>query len=194
MSVIAEAVRHEFSDYVRYSEAHADAAFELIDGVIYKLAPEGDAHAVTRSGIQMFLSQALDLARYTPWTEVSFTATGWADGPRPDNFVSRGPWLAGGKFTKRPAAEDIALVIEVSSSSRPKDREKAKLYARLGIPEYWLVDLIGCVVVVFRGNIGDGKLPTYRSSRDYGKGETIACAAIEELTVDTNFLLQLSIP
>jgi Uma2 family endonuclease len=193
MSVIAEPVRHEFEDYVRYSETHPDGAFELIDGVIYKLAPEGDAHLLTRSGIAMLLSQTLDLARFTPWTEASFPAAGWADGPRPDNFVSRGPWLAAGKFTRRPAAEDIALVIEVSSSSRPKDRQKARLYARLGIPEYWLVDLIGGVVAVFRQPAGDGENAAYQWSREFGNDkESIASSAVDDLSISTAFLLQLS--
>ena len=54
-------VRLDFDDYILYTETHPDDAFELIDGAIYRLAPEGDPHARTRSAIQMYLSQVLVL-------------------------------------------------------------------------------------------------------------------------------------
>ncbi len=190
MSVAAKPVRLDFADYVLYTETHPDGEFELLDGLIFKFAPEGDAHLATRSGIHMLLTQSLDLARYTPWTEASFPAPGYAEGPRPDNLVARGPWIAHGIFADRPTAEDIALVIEVSSSSRPKDRKKAKLYARLGIPEYWLVDLIGGVVVVHDGPVVDDELHSYRYVRECNRGDSIASTAVDGLTVATNMLLQ----
>jgi Uma2 family endonuclease len=109
ISTTAAPVRLDFDDYVRYTETHPDDVFELIDGVIYKLAPQGDAHFQTRSAIQLYLSDTIDRARFTPYTEGSFPAPGWADGPRPDNFVARGPWMVDGRIAVRPTAEDIAL-------------------------------------------------------------------------------------
>jgi Uma2 family endonuclease len=192
MSVAAEPVRLDFDDYVQYSDAHPEGDFELLDGVIYKLAPEGDPHLLTRSAIDWFLDRTLDLTRYAPWTEASFPAPGWFDGPRPDNFVSRGPGLVDGKICARQKADDIALVIEVSSTSRRKDRKKATLYARLGIPEYWLVDLIACVVVVHREPEGEREEAAYRSIVTAGRNETIVSSAVEPLSVGTDFLLQLA--
>jgi Uma2 family endonuclease len=41
-----------------------------------------------------------------------------------------------------PGPADILLVVEVAESSIDFDREiKARVYARAGLPEYWLVDL-----------------------------------------------------
>jgi Uma2 family endonuclease len=41
-----------------------------------------------------------------------------------------------------PGADDVLLVIEVADSSAAFDRSvKAELYARHGIPEYWIVDI-----------------------------------------------------
>lgn len=192
MSVAAKPIRLDFDDYVVYTEMHPERAFELVDGVIYELAPEGDRHARTRSGIYLYLSRALDLSAYTPWSEVSFRAPGWADGPRPDAFVSRGPWLVEGKFSKRPTAREIALVIEVSSSSRPKDEKRAAFYARIGIAEYWLVDLMGSRVVVYRNPAGKGATAAYDSIRRFGRSETIASSGVENLSIDTDFVLQLA--
>ena len=43
------------------------------------------------------------------------------------------------------------LAIEVVDSSLEYDLgEKAGLYAVAGVPEYWVVNLIDCVLVVFR--------------------------------------------
>ncbi len=63
------------------------------------------------------LNTPLYLARYTPWTEASFPAPGRFDGARPENFVSVGPGIVAGMICARPQATDIALVIEVSSST-----------------------------------------------------------------------------
>ena len=134
MTAAAAPVRLNYNDYVLYTETHPEGAFELLDGVIFELAPEGDAHVRTRMAIELYLTQMLDLARYTPCTEVSFPAPDWFDGPRPDNLVARGPGLVDGRIRERPIAEEVALVIEVSSTSRRKDQQKAKAYARLAIP------------------------------------------------------------
>jgi Uma2 family endonuclease len=45
-------------------------------------------------------------------------------------------------FRRHPGPPDIALLIEVSDTSVPMDREtKARLYARCGIDLYWIVDI-----------------------------------------------------
>lgn len=59
----AEPVQLDFDDYVVYTETHPDDAFELIDGVIYKLAPKGDPHARTHRG--RFLA-ATGFEKFTP--------------------------------------------------------------------------------------------------------------------------------
>jgi Uma2 family endonuclease len=51
--------------------------------------------------------------------------------PRADFYISR-----------RPGPEDVLLLIEIADSSLEYDRDvKTPIYARAGIPEYWLVDL-----------------------------------------------------
>ena len=53
--------------------------------------------------------------------------------------------------TATPRASDVLLIIEVSDSTLREDREiKAPLYAESGIPECWLVDLVGRAVEVYR--------------------------------------------
>jgi Uma2 family endonuclease len=48
------------------------------------------------------------------------------------------------------------LVIEVSESSLALDREyKGSLYARAGLADYWIVNLVDRVLEVYRGPVAD---------------------------------------
>jgi Uma2 family endonuclease len=193
MNVAAQPVRLDFDDYVIYTQTHPEGAFELLDGAIFKLAPEDDAHLLTRSAIDWVLNQTLDPARYTAWTEASFPAPGWFDGPRPDNFITFGPGIVNGAIRARPVAADIALVIEVSSSSRRKDEARAKLYARLAIPEYWRVDLERALVVPHRTPAHSEHLGHhYASVTPIGRYATVESTTVDGLCFETNFLLQLA--
>jgi Uma2 family endonuclease len=86
----ARPVRFDFDEFVRYTEEHPEGNYELLDGVIYELAPEGDAHLITRLTVNTYLHGVVNLAKYTIGTAGSFPAPGWKEGPKPDNFVSRG--------------------------------------------------------------------------------------------------------
>jgi Uma2 family endonuclease len=57
--------------------------------------------------------------------------------PEPDLCV-----VPAGDHRQRHPSQAL-LVIEVAESSLGKDRRKAALYARAGVPEYWLVDVGG---------------------------------------------------
>jgi Uma2 family endonuclease len=50
-----------------------------------------------------------------------------------------------------PRPRDLQLVLEIADSSLNFDlRVKAALYARAGVPEYWVLDLVGRQLVVHR--------------------------------------------
>jgi Uma2 family endonuclease len=67
--------------------------------------------------------------------------------PIPDICVARA-----GVTTDVLYPKDCVLVIEVSDATARKDRLiKAQLYAKAGIPEYWIVDLNTSETVVYRG-------------------------------------------
>jgi Uma2 family endonuclease len=53
--------------------------------------------------------------------------------------------------SRHPRGDEMLLVIEVSDTTAAFDRSrKAKLYARAGVPEYWVLDLNGRMLVVHR--------------------------------------------
>ncbi len=70
--------------------------------------------------------------------------------------------------------EDVLLVIEVADTSLEYDLTvKLRLYARAGIPEYWVVDANAEVLHLYRAPAGDG----YREHRHAVRGETVELPA-----------------
>ncbi len=88
---------------------------------------------------------------------------------------------------RRPRAEDLLLVVEVSDSTLELDLSvKCRLYARAAIPEYWVADIKGRRIVVHRDPVGG----TYRSVVAYSADEVVAplAAPRAEIRVGDFFL------
>jgi Uma2 family endonuclease len=70
--------------------------------------------------------------------------------PEPDLIVLKRDLL---QFSAgNPQPQDLQLVIEVSDSTLHFDlTTKARLYARAGIAEYWVLDIAGRCMIVHRG-------------------------------------------
>lgn len=70
--------------------------------------------------------------------------------PQPDVAVTKRP-ITDYLTTGIPGPSEFVLVVEVSSATLHKDKnEKAVLYAEAAIPEYWVVDVVGRRVQVYR--------------------------------------------
>ncbi len=123
------------AEYERLVEAGAfeSERVELLEGFLVEMSPQKAPHA---SAIEV-LAELLYAARQ-PGQKVRVQlplALGDDSEPEPDLCVV-------------PAADhrehhpsQALLVIEVAESSLVKDRRKAAIYARAGVPEYWLVDV-----------------------------------------------------
>ena len=101
--------------------------------------------------------------------------------PHPD-FVA----LRLGTPRRTPQPEDILLVAEVADTSLAHDRyTKAPLYARAGIQEYWIVDLNGERIEVYREPSPTG----YRTMRIYERGESLSPVFAPDLVVAVDAIL-----
>jgi Uma2 family endonuclease len=70
-----------------------------------------------------------------------------------------------------PRPEDLRLVVEIADSSLNFDLStKAALYARAGIAEYWVLDVMGRRLLVHR----DARANGYASINAYGEDESVA--------------------
>jgi Uma2 family endonuclease len=76
--------------------------------------------------------------------------------------------------------DDILLVVEVADSSESYDRRtKAPLYARFGIPEYWIVDLGHGRITRYLDPTPEG----YGTTRVYRPGESLGPLAFPDLLI-----------
>jgi Uma2 family endonuclease len=92
--------------------------------------------------------------------------------PEPDGMVVRGRREDYKEIL--PRAADTALVVEVADSTLQRDREeKKRIYARAGIPAYWIINLVGLRIEVYSDPTGPDALPDYRTRRDYGPDDEV---------------------
>jgi Uma2 family endonuclease len=95
--------------------------------------------------------------------------------PEPDFAVVRGDELSYRTTHPRPA--DVGLVVEVANTSLDRDRlDKGRIYARAGIPVYWIVNLPDRVVEVYSQPSGPTPSPTYGRKDEYRPGDAIPVA------------------
>jgi len=117
-----------------------DESFELIEGDLVVMA----ARHVGHDGIKNALNMAL--ARSAPdgaFIAIECTLQLAKDIlVEPDiAIVSQAVYASDPKSFARPRSEDVRLLIEVAASSLAYDRGvKARLYARHGIREFWVID------------------------------------------------------
>jgi Uma2 family endonuclease len=137
--------RREFEKLVELGEFRHENV-ELLRGVLVTMSPQGEPHARISAWFAQHLIKALDLRRYETRTHSSFPATSDSM-PEPDVSVS----VRRGDF-QRPDPSNSILLIEVAQSSLTKDRViKNEIYARSGVPEYWVVNVKTRTVEVRRG-------------------------------------------
>jgi Uma2 family endonuclease len=95
--------------------------------------------------------------------------------PEPDFAIVRGDENT--YRTRHPTAADIGLVVEVSDSTLPGDRDdKGRIYARAGIPCYWIVNLNDRQIEVYISPSGPVADPKYGQRVDYRPGDSISLA------------------
>jgi Uma2 family endonuclease len=118
---------------------------ELIGGQLIVAEPQGPYHASAVTKIDYALRVVL-----SPGWIVGLQAPVSLDDdsePEPDLVVVRGS--PGDYRMSHPARP--ALAVEVAESSLEFDRErKGSLYARAGIPDYWIVNLVDRLLEVYR--------------------------------------------
>ena len=184
-SLERERYRFTAEQYHEMGEAgifYTDDRVELIDGEIIKMNPIGDPHAGTVNRLNVELVERIGrTAIVAPQNPVRLAEH---QEPEPDLAILR--FRADFYATLGPQPDDILLLIEVADSTVEFDRRvKGPLYARNGIPEYWLVDLTREHVVVFREPDPEG----YQSMRAHRRGESLTLAMLPDVTIAVDDIL-----
>lgn len=144
--------RDEYERMVGAGVLGPEDKVELIDGEILVVSPEGPRHASTIDLARRALERVFPAAYFVrPGHPL---AADDASLPEPDLLVVPGD--PANYLDRHPGSEDAVLVVEVSNSSLPFDLDrKLRLYARAGVPEYWVIDLVNRCVHVHEDPLGD---------------------------------------
>jgi len=153
---------------------------ELIDGEIYVLSPLFRPHARAQIEIMTAFANALRAGDFA--AEALAPVSAKLDKhnlPEADLLIVSG---GDAPFVQR---EEVLIAVEVSASSLRHDLgRKAKLYARMGVPEYWVLDVKRQIVIRFAEPLGE----KYTQRQEFQFGTKISCATIPGLTIDTTYL------
>jgi Uma2 family endonuclease len=155
---------------------------ELINGEIIQMAPEGVAHSFycrgTAKYIRSILGDRAEISEAHPITLPNDSE------PEPDIAIVRTPDTL--YQNRHPLSADIFWLIEIANSTLAKDLGiKKDIYARSGIPEYWVMNLQTLELVVFR-DLGDNE---YRSEVCLNSGD-ISPLAFPDLSIDISRLFR----
>ena len=160
----------EYHELIRLGVLKSDDPYELIEGWLVTKMTHGAPHDYA------ILVLVEDIIRTLPagWCCRGQSAITLADGePEPDVAVCVGPRSRYGIV--HPTASEIAVVIEVSDTTLTRDRGiKLRTYARAGIPEYWIVNVIDRIVEVYTEPTANGLEPArYIHQQDYPSGSIV---------------------
>lgn len=147
------------------------APFELLEGLLVNCPrPLSPSAAFARTS----LNEAFFNIRSDGWTYFPLGAITTAESePEPDFAVVRGEDSR--RYRSRcPVAEEVGIVGEVSETSLAFDRaEKGRVYARAGIPVYWVVNVQDGLVEEYADPDPAADPPAYRSRADYRPGQDV---------------------
>jgi Uma2 family endonuclease len=126
---------------------------ELIEGEIMVLGPQSAEHCTSAYHVSLLLRHHFRAGFHV---RIQGPLELGASAPDPDVALICGAW----EQYARQHPTSAALIVEVSDSSLDYDRgRKASLYARAGVAEYWIVNLVERRLEVRRGPRPDASQP-----------------------------------
>lgn len=154
---------------------------ELLDGLLVFKMPKNPLH----EAVIVLLADLLSTLLPTGWSKRAQSLITLDESePEPDLVIHRGK--PSDYFHRHPGPGDIAAVIEVADSSLTRDRTtKLAIYARAGIPTYWIVNLEEGVIEAHTEP--DRAAGTYRCSARHRRADTVT------LTIDSQPLTPISV-
>lgn len=151
---------------------------ELIEGKLYQKMGSNPPHATCLTHLNFFFYKNY-LSAYTIRSENPITLPTLSE-PEPDLVLAKLPTQ---NYAKRhPYPADIVLVVEVADATLQKDRTiKLPTYAKAGLPEYWIVNLVDRQLEIYTQPRPDG---TYAKAAFHAAGTLAESPLTGEVAVD----------
>ena len=178
--------RFTVDEYQRMGETGilaSDERLELIAGCIVVREPIGSRHASTVDRLtRLWTSRLGERAIVRIQNPVRFAKEDSEVQPDAMLLRPRDDFYA----AAHPIAADVLLLIEVADTTvRLERRVRLPLYARVGVQESWLCDLVSQRVEVHRDPVGN----RYRAVRVHARGEALVSLAFPDVTLVVDDLL-----
>jgi Uma2 family endonuclease len=145
---------------------------ELIDGEIIQLSPPSPPHSVAVELVSDVLRKIF-LEGYSLRHQTSVVHGNYSQ-PEPDFAVVRGNIRD--YVNEHP--KTAVLIVEVSRTSLAYDKNrKLHLYASMGVPEYWILDLNSRRLLVYREPVAEASAPfgfSYATAMTLSEAETVS--------------------
>ncbi len=186
MLLLAPKHRFTVDEYYRMAEVGIlapDARVELLEGEIIEMFPTGPFHSGVGTRMQTIFSKAGG----DRWIVRCQYPIHLDDGSEPQPDLALVKPRDDFYTESHPQPQDVYLLVEVADSSVRFDREeKLPVYARAGIAEFWLVNLVERKVEIYCDLSPEG---AYRSTIQARHGDYIAPAAFPDAALKVEMLL-----
>lgn len=169
----------EYDRMVELGILTPEMRIELLDGLLVHRMPSDPPHASTVGRLTRFFIRQED-GRWLTRCQLPLRLPPQRSEPEPDVALLR----PRPDFYERahPGPPDVFLVVEVADSSLEHDQgDKLSLYARAGIPEYWIVNLPGQVLTIYRQP--DAATGRYAFVHQVHRGDTLALGAFPDVVL-----------
>ncbi|MCT7956051.1 Uma2 family endonuclease [Laspinema palackyanum] len=183
--MIPTAKRFTIQEYHRLTELgffQEGDRVELIQGKILQMAAKGTAHTTVTKRLLRALGQRLGERATLQIQDPLFLAPN--SEPEPDIALVKN--RADDYFSGHPTPEDVILVIEIADSSLRYDREvKLPLYAKSGIADYWIFNLVNNTLECYSEPYQDNRESFgYRQRRIVLPNEQVPLPSFSDILLD----------
>ncbi|BAZ39964.1 hypothetical protein NIES4101_59210 [Calothrix sp. NIES-4101] len=152
----------QYHEMIRLGILTEDDPVELLEGLIIHKMPKNPLHRVANKLIRSAFEEIVPPGWYVD-TQEPITLTD--SEPEPDVAIIRGQTRD--YFERHPGSEDVVLVVEIANSTLERDRNyKQRIYARAGIPIYWIVNLVERIIEIYT-QPDNGEEAIYKQRQDY---------------------------
>ena len=156
--------------------------FELIEGEVISKMGQGRLHIAVVTRIIAVLTAIFGSESVQNQAQIGIGELDENNDPEPDVAVLRGTVMDYLHREPNPA-DEVLLVVEASYSSLTGDTTtKARIYAKYGIQEYWVVSILHRELIVFRQPGPDG----YSETLVVSETESLVPMAAPESSVRVN--------
>ena len=173
----------QYHEMIEQGILQSGEPIELLEGWLVQKMTKNRPHSLVTGQLRDMLLRLLHGGYYVDSQE---PITMLESEPEPDVFVVRGK--RADYPASHPHPSNVPLVIEVADSTLLRDRGiKKRLYARAGIPAYWIVNLIDRQIEVYSQPSGPTAAP------DYGNCQVVAEAGEVNLVIDGREVAKLAV-